>query len=168
MFKPPLASVKLRLPSLEELLPPASVVILLEALFNVKLPVPFKLKLVAVNAAVCVTAPEAVKLIVLFVAVKVELIARAPPNNEIGPKTVVVEPMVMFEVFVALPIVSPEIPELNVTLVFGQVNALEKLVPEGCKVKVPVVSILVAKPPEGVSKVNTLPVNTMLAVLLVI
>ena len=103
MVKPSLASVKLTLPSFVALLPPAIVVIVFAVLFKVKVPVPFKLKLVAVNAAVCVTAPEAVKLIVLFVAVKAELIARAPPNNEIGPATVTGLSSVMFDVLVVLP-----------------------------------------------------------------
>ena len=57
--KPPLASVKLKEPIREPDVPPARVPIVLLALVSVKLPPPANARLVAVIAAVWVTAPEA-------------------------------------------------------------------------------------------------------------
>ena len=59
MVNPPLASVKLNEPSLALLSPPASVATLLLVLFSVKVPVPCKPRLLAMMAAVWVTAPVA-------------------------------------------------------------------------------------------------------------
>ena len=79
MVNPPLTSVKLNEPSLVPLSPPASVVTLLLVLFRVIAPVPCKPRLLAEMAAVCVTAPVACILIVLFVAVNAPPIVNAPP-----------------------------------------------------------------------------------------
>ena len=114
-----------------------------------------------------VSEVELVIEIVLFVAVSGELIATAPPNNAIGPAIVVAEPMVIPEVLPALPRVNPEIPAPKVRFALV-VKALEKLAAFGCKVRVPVVSTLVANPEDSAATVNTSPVNTTLAVLLVI
>ena len=79
MVNPPLTSVKLNAPSLEILSPPAKVTTLLLVLFSVKVPVLCNPRLFARSAAVWVTAPEACKLIVLFVAVKAPPMVIAPP-----------------------------------------------------------------------------------------
>ena len=79
MVNPPLASVKLNEPSLVLLSPPARVITLLPVLFSVKVPVPCKPRLLAIMAAVWVTAPEACRLIVLFVDVSAAPMVMAAP-----------------------------------------------------------------------------------------
>ena len=107
MVNPPLASVKLKEPSLVPLSPPAIVATLLLVLFKVKVPVPCKPREVADNAAVCVTAPVACKFIALLVEVNAALIAKAPPKIEMGPAMDVAVLMVTFEVFVSTTGVEP-------------------------------------------------------------
>ena len=77
--KPPLASTNERLPNLEVLLPPERVAIALDVLVSVYVPVPLRSNPLALRAAVCVTAPEAYKLMLLLVAVSALLNAKAPP-----------------------------------------------------------------------------------------
>ena len=125
MVSPPLASTKLRLPSLVVLLPPARVVTLFDALVRVKVPVPCRPRPLAVRAAVCVTAPVACRLILLAVAVSGALIARLPPYTVTGPLIVVALPNVTFDVFVDLPITSPVL--LTFRFVTGKVTAAPKL-----------------------------------------
>ena len=77
-----------------------------------------------------------------------------------GPATLVALPMVMFAVLFDLPSVKPDTPDASVRSVV--VKALLKLLPEGCTVKVPVVSTIVAA-----STLTTSPVRVMLLLLVV-
>ena len=79
MVNPPLASVKLNEPSLVLLSPPARVATLLLVLFSVKVPVLCNPRLLAMMAAVWVTAPVAYRLISLLVAVRAPPMVMAPP-----------------------------------------------------------------------------------------
>ena len=68
-----------KLPSLLAVLPPAKLSTLLLVLLIVKVPVPFKPRLDAVMAPVCVTAPVAYKSMLLLVAVSAALMPMLPP-----------------------------------------------------------------------------------------
>ena len=96
-----------KLPSLVVLSPPASVSIEFDEFVSVNVPVPCKPRPDAVSAAVCVTAPVACKLMVLFVAVSAALIARSPPWIVTGPAIVVKPARVISAVLVDLPMVRP-------------------------------------------------------------
>ena len=67
-----------KLPSLLPALPPAKLSTLLLVLLSVKVPVPFKPRLAAVMAPVCVTVPVAYKSRLLLVAVNAALMPMLP------------------------------------------------------------------------------------------
>ena len=79
MVSPPLASVKLKEPSLDPEVPPAMVATLLLVLLNVKVPAPDSNKLLAETAPVCVSAVAAPSVSVEPVAVTAPVSARVPP-----------------------------------------------------------------------------------------
>ena len=107
MVSPLDASIICVVPSKAPTAPPATVAKLLEMLVSVTVPVPFNDKPLAVMGWVWVIAAEERKVISSLVAVKAPLMATVPPEIKIGPETVVVLAIVIFAVFVVLPMVKP-------------------------------------------------------------
>jgi hypothetical protein len=95
--------------------PAAIVATLFDVLASVKAPAPFKARPLPVIAAVCVTAPEALSVTVLAVAVTAALMAMSLPCTATGPAITALVATVMSAVL-------PDLPRVRLVKVFPNTN----------------------------------------------